>query len=74
MLLGFSSYLEKNSGSNPSSEPFIVPGSEGRKSLLLSNAIYLSSWEEKMIDIPETGSKEELEFEKRFEDELRKKR
>ena len=74
MLLGFSSYLEKNSGSNPSSEPFIVPGSEGRKSLLLSNAIYLSSWEKKMIDIPETGSKEELEFEKKFEDELRKKR
>lgn len=37
-------------------------------------AIYLSSWEKKMVNIPETGSKEELEFEKRFEDELRNKR
>ena len=74
MLCGFSSYLEKNSGSNPSSEPFIVPGSEGRKSLLLSNAIYLSSWEKKMIDVPEIGSENELEFEKRFEEELGKKK
>ncbi len=74
MLCGFSSYLEKNSGSNPSSEPFIIPGSEGRKSLLLSNAIYLSSWKKKMIDVPEIGSEDELEFEKRFEEEIGKKK
>ena len=74
MLCGFASHLEKNDISDPDRAPFIVSGSEGRKSLILSNAIYLSSWEKKMVDIPETGSKEELEFEKRFEDELRNKR
>lgn len=70
MLCGFASYLEKNDSSDPVSAPFIVSGSEGRKSLILSNAIYLSSWEKKMIDIPEPGSGDETEFEKRFEDAL----
>ncbi len=45
----------------------IADGREGRKSLLLSNAIYLSSWEKKMVDIPQIGSKQELDFEKKFE-------
>ncbi len=36
----------------------IADGREGRTSLLLSNAIYLSSWEKKMVDIPKTGSKD----------------
>lgn len=73
MLCGFASHLEKNDISDPDRAPFIVSGSEGRKSLILSNAIYLSSWEKKMIDIPEPGSSDELEFEKRFEDALGKK-
>ncbi len=69
MLCGFASYLRGDDGQ----DPFIVSGSEGRKSLMLSNAIYLSSWEKTMIDIPEPGSYDELEFEKRFEDALKQK-
>ena len=45
----------------------IAHGSEGRKSLMISNAIYLSSWEKKMIDIPAFGSDRELEFEQEYE-------
>ena len=48
----------------------IAKGSDGRKSLMISNAIYLSSWEKKMIDIPEFGSVQELKFEQEFEKEL----
>ena len=51
----------------------IADGREGRKSLLMSNAIYLSSWEKKMVDIPQIGSVSELCFEKRFEEALQKK-
>ena len=39
----------------------------------MSNAIYLSSWEKKMVDIPQIGSVSELCFEKRFEEALQKK-
>ena len=73
MLCGFSSYLEKDDRSDPASATFIVSGSEGRKSLILSNAIYLSSWENKMISIPEPGSADEPDFEKRFEEVFEKK-
>ena len=52
----------------------VAQGTEGRKSLLLSNAIYLSSWEKRMVTIPQIGSDEELEFEKLFEIWLVKKR
>ena len=52
----------------------IADGREGRKSLLLSNAIYLSSWEKRMIDLPVIGSDFELEFEQRFENALNAKR
>ncbi|WP_029201423.1 hypothetical protein [Oribacterium sp. NK2B42] len=45
----------------------IAAGREGRKSLLISNAIYLSSWDKKMIEIPELDSQKELQFEKEFE-------
>lgn len=48
-------------------EPLIAPGTEGRKSLLLGNAIYLSSWEHRMVEIPKEGSEEEREFERSFE-------
>lgn len=51
----------------------IADGREGRKSLLLSNAIYLSSWEKRMIEIPTPGSVAELSFEKEFEELLRRK-
>lgn len=51
----------------------IAEGSEGRKSLLLSNAIYLSSWEKRMVDLPAPGSKQEAEFEQLFEQWLKKK-
>ena len=50
-----------------------MPGSEGRKSLLISNAIYLSSWEKRMIPIPEPDSQEELAFEEIFEQWMEKK-
>ena len=51
----------------------IADGREGRKSLLLSNAIYLSSWEKKMVNIPIIGSEEEIDFEQRFEAAFKKK-
>ncbi|MCH5269370.1 MAG: Gfo/Idh/MocA family oxidoreductase [Lachnospiraceae bacterium] len=53
--------------------PLIVDGREGCKSLLLSNAIYLSSWQKCMVMIPEEDSADELLFEQNFEAELRKK-
>ena len=45
----------------------IADGREGRKSLLISNAIYLSSWAKKLIAIPDIGSDCEFEFEQDFE-------
>lgn len=50
-----------------------APGEEARKSLLLSNAMYLSAWEHRMIEIPAPGTREELEFEEAFEKGLMKK-
>lgn len=52
----------------------VAEGKEGIYSLYLSNAIYLSSWERKMIEIPMPGSSEELEFEKQYEGWLAQKR
>lgn len=40
-------------------------GEEGINSLYISNAVYLSSWEKRMVKIPETQEEIE-EFEKRF--------
>jgi hypothetical protein len=48
-------------------EGLTAPWEEARKSLLISNAIYLSSWKGETIGIPVPGSDEELEFEKDFE-------
>lgn len=45
----------------------IAPWAEGRKSLLLSNAIYLSSWKDETIQIPVPNSLEEKKFEQEFE-------
>lgn len=48
-------------------------GEEGIYSLYLSNAIYLSSWQHRMIELPKPGSSEELQFEKAFEEGLRER-
>ena len=48
-------------------------GKEGRKSLTLSNAMYLSSWEKKMVKIPAADSDEEKAFEREFETHLAQK-
>ncbi|MCR4714989.1 MAG: Gfo/Idh/MocA family oxidoreductase [Treponemataceae bacterium] len=79
LLQGFADECEdtapgKSSTSGGFSGGFAAPdGREGRKSLLISNAIYLSSWKKKMIELPEIGSEEELQFEKAFESELNKR-
>ena len=52
----------------------IAPGTEGRKSLLIGNAIYLSSWEHRMVELPQPGTQAELVFEKLFEKHLQEKR
>ena len=46
---------------------------EGRKSLILSNAMYLSSWKKKMFSLPEIGSEGEREFENEFEEAFSEK-
>lgn len=51
-----------------------APGEEARKSLLLSNAMYLSAWEHRMVEIPVPGSEEELKFEAAFERGIEKKK
>ncbi len=50
----------------------IADGRDGKKGLILSNAMYLSSWEKRMITLPESES-EELAFEKEFEAAFSKK-
>ena len=42
-------------------------------SLYLSNAMYLSSWKSKIINIHDFDSKEEKEFEEEFEIEMKKR-
>ena len=51
----------------------VAEGSEGRKGLLISNAIYLSSWKKHMVEIPEVGSADEKAFEEEFEEWLKRK-
>ena len=43
-------------------EYLTAPWEEARKSLLMSNAIYLSSWKGETIDIPVPGSDKETGF------------
>lgn len=50
----------------------IADGDEGIKSLYISNAVYLSSWENRMVTIPTPGSEYEKEFEASFENWLKK--
>lgn len=51
-------------------DTLFVEGQEGIKSLLLSNAMYLSSWQKRMITLPTTRDEQlifEAEFQKEFE-------
>lgn len=45
----------------------IADGQDGLDNLLISNAIYLSSWESKKIVIPKNAAEEMLAFERAFE-------
>lgn len=63
------SFIDEINGTGKS----VADGREGRKSLLVSNAVYLSSWEKRMVEIPRIGSDEERAFEERFEAALKKK-
>ena len=53
-------------------EELFVEGQEGLKSLLIANAIYLSSWQRRMVDLPESADEEEA-FETAFAQEMEKK-
>ena len=48
-------------------------GAEGSKSLLLANAMYLSSWKKQMVEIPQT-IEEELAFEAEYEEAYKVKK
>jgi len=50
----------------------VASGEDSLMSLYLSNAMYLSSWKGKDIELYEINSKEELEFENEFEEEMKK--
>ncbi len=54
-------------------EKLIAPGNEAINSLYLSNAIYLSSWQHKMIELPKSETMQEQAFEQKFETLLNKK-
>ena len=49
-----------------------VEGAEGSKSLLLANAMYLSSWKRQMVKLPE-NLEEEIKFEREYEEKLLEK-
>lgn len=51
----------------------IADGNEALNGMYIANAIYLSSWEGQKVTLPKNGTKEEKEFEKKFEDWLHKK-
>ena len=53
-------------------EALFVEGAEGAKSLMLANAMYLSSWTQKMVKLP-TTIEEECTFELAYETEFMKK-
>ncbi len=51
----------------------IAQGAEGRNSLMISNAAYLSSWKHCTVNIPKQNTPEEQLFEQDFETLLREK-
>lgn len=55
-------------------EEVIASGKEALYSLYICNAIYLSSWTNKSINIYDINSKEELNFEEEFINELEKRK
>lgn len=50
----------------------VAPGQEGMKSLMLSNAMYLSSWTKRMVELPE-NEKMLQDFEEEFEREYERR-
>ena len=48
-------------------DELFVDGAEGSKSLLLANAMYLSSWKKQMIKLPE-NLEEDVKFEQEYEE------
>lgn len=55
-------------------EALIAPGEEAINSLYLSNAMYLSSWQKRMVCLPAPGTEAEKLFEAAFESELERRR
>lgn len=53
-------------------EELFIDGREGAKGLKISNAMYLSSWQKRMVELPKT-LEEEIVFEEAFENEWRRK-
>lgn len=51
----------------------VASGEDGRRNLLLCNAIYVSSWKQQKIHLPEPNTKAEHSFETEFESLLTKK-
>ena len=70
--LAHAGVLQNFADSIISESELYISGTEGIKSLTLSNAMYLSSWKGQMIHIPD-NTDEETFFEKTFEDEMQKK-
>ncbi|MCR5216807.1 MAG: Gfo/Idh/MocA family oxidoreductase [Lachnospiraceae bacterium] len=52
----------------------VADGREGYASLLLSNAIYLSSWQQRMVELPAMETAEETRFNQEFEAILEEKK
>lgn len=52
----------------------VAEGEEAINSLYISNAIYISSWTGRKVDIPKPGTEYERQFEQEFEDGLNRKR
>lgn len=53
--------------------PLPASGLDGHTGVVLANAIYLSSWQKKMVEIPAFGSAEERAMEDTYEELLRQK-
>lgn len=50
----------------------LAPWAEGRKGLTISNAVYLSSWTGRTVELPAPDTPAERAFEAAFEAEWRK--
>lgn len=73
---GYRGVLQNFADTIRGASALLVGGTEGLKSLLLSNAMYLSSWQKRMVEIPRTREAQmqfEEAFEKAFEKKLKNK-